>query len=367
MLEIPNDNSDPGTKSLQRSDVGTQAIVALPSGGEVLGYTRLRIVYTSCGGPQLRRYSEESRTPIERFFVGKIDNHVLKFDAVIEPIGVKASSKLYSMLRNSKKDGQTWTTAIRNNDFLLPYFRVDRSSVLNFSANFQSEGASEFNIGSAILDIVDRGSKFITPSTLLITDANKARFNDAASFVDDSLSKLFYKKVDETARQGIPILPSDQEKTLARIVLIAPNPIKTYITAQVPGRIIGQWEVKADPLTKSLFAPVIGDVADVSKLDPATVLNLKIDDEVVLRDRLASSEAIDKAAKLMAKASTEQVGEPATSFCRLVAAEAAKVGLAPHDMAIAAWAYLADQAMERAKQKAANSACDVVRYFPTTE
>ena len=159
----------------------------------MLGYTRLRIEFTPCDTIHRRSYSEESRSPVERFFIGKTDNQVLKFDVVVEPLGVKASSQLYSMLRNSAKDGQSWSTEVRNDDYLLPYFRVDSATVLTFSANFQSEGTSKVEIGAAVLDIIQHGSSLIAPSALLITDENKPRFNDAANFIDDSLSKLFNK------------------------------------------------------------------------------------------------------------------------------------------------------------------------------
>ena len=376
VIEIPQPTSNsaaPRTAADEARDSGSDRGIleslgaGLPSGGEVLGYTRLRIDYTSCATNDPRSYARESRGSIERFLIGKVDNHVLKFDAVVEPIGVKASSQLYSMLRSSKKDGQSWTTEVRNDDYLLPYFRLDRASVMTFSANFQSEGSSEVGVGSALLDIVERGSKFIAPSATLITDQNKPRFNDAASFVDDSLSKLFYKKVTETARQGIAINPgASGPQLLARILLVAPNPTRTFITTQYPGRVIGQWDVYAEALLQSLFAPVGQSGADVSRLDPATVLNFKIGDKEVLRDRLAASEAIGKASKELAKAAAKDVAGPAISFCRLVATESARVGLAPHDMAIAAWAYLGDQAMEKPKHDAAATACQSVTHFPAT-
>jgi hypothetical protein len=356
-----------GDKNLEVALLTPEALVeaGVPSGGEILGYTRLRIVFTSCETEPLRRYGQESRSAIERFFVGKIDNHVLKFDAQVDPIGVKASTQLYSMLRNSSKDGQSWTTDIRNNDYLLPYFRLDTSSILTFSADFQSEGSSKFDIGSSILDIVEQGSKLITPTAVLITDENIGRFNDAARFVDESLSKLFYKKVTETARQGIAIKPTEYAtQHLVSVVLIDPDPTKTYITTQRPGRVVGQWDVYAERIRKSLFASVDNDAVNIANLDPASVLNFKIGDKEILRDRLASSEAISKAAKAMAQASETNVGEPAIGFCRLIAMEAARVGLAPHDMALAAWAYLADQAMVENKHKAAAAACQQVRYFP---
>lgn len=323
-------------------------------------------MFTPCVTTQLRQYSEESRSAIERFFVGKTDNHVLKFDAQVDPVGVKASAQLYSMLRTSAKDGQSWTTDIRNNDYLLPYFRLDTSSILTFSANFQSEGSSKFEIGSSVLEIIAQGSKLITPTAVLITDENRSRFNEAADFVDGSLSKLFYKRVTETARQGVAIVPTDNDngRLLASVVLVSPNPRKTYIAAGWPRRVIGRWDVYADKLKKSLFADVTQDpanptrdVVDVTALDPATVLNFKIGDQEVLRDRFASSEAISKAAKTLAQASDSAVGGAAIGFCRLVATEAAKVGLAPYDVAIAAWAYLEDQALDGTKANAALGGC----------
>ena len=350
--------------ALQQGDVESarnslNALVEpLPSGGKVLGYTRLRMEFTPCGTKQLRRYAQESRSPLERFFVGKTDNQVLKFDAALEPLGVKATIQLYSLLRNSAKDGQSWTTDIRNDDYLLPYFRVDSASVLNFSANFQSEGSSKVEIGSRLLEIVSHGSSLIAPSALLITDDNKPRFNAAAEFVDRSLSQLFNKKVTETARQGIPISPTKEARQhLATLILFAPHPIKTYSTTNVPGRYIGQWDIYAEQLKESMFAEVTGNQADVTNLDPASVLNFKIGDKEVLRDRLASSEGIGKAAKALAQAAEGAVGEPAVGFCRLVAMESARVGLAPYDTAIATWAYLEDQGMVGAKETNARQAC----------
>jgi hypothetical protein len=359
---IPTTSRDASgqTDRLTEAAVGL-AEGGLPSGGRVLGYTRLRLEFTPCETDQLRHYGQESRSAIERFFVGKVDNHVLKFDVDIEPLGVKSSSQLYSMLRNSAKDGQTWTTDIRNNDYLLPYFRLDTSSVLNFSANFQSEGSSNFDIAGTVLDIIEQGSKLITPSAVLITDENRTRFNDAADFVDGSLSRLFYKKVTETARTGIAVEPTEtSEQHLASIVLIAPDPRKTYIAVGWPQRVIGRWDIYAEKLRQSLFAEVHNGVADIAELDSATVLNFKIGDKDVLRDRLAASEAISKATKAMAQASDATVDEPAIGFCRLVAMEAAKVGFAPHDTAIAAWAFLEDQAMKPGKTKAAQVACNPV-------
>jgi hypothetical protein len=349
------------------------AEASIPSGGKVLGYTRLQIVFTSCVNRQLRRYSEESRSAIERFFVGKTDNHVLKFDAQVDPVGVKSSVQLYSMLRNSAKDGQSWTTDVRNNDYLLPYFRLDTSSLLAFSANFQSEGSSKFDVAGSVLDIVERGANLITPTAVLITDENRERFNKAAEFVDGSLSKLFYKKVTETARQGVAIAPTEDDPQLvASVVLVSPDPRKTYVDVGYPQRVIGRWDVYAEKIKKSLFADVKkdpqsrSDIVDVRQIDPATVLNFKIGDNEVLRDRLASSEAISKASKALAQAAdAAAVRGPAIGFCRLVATEAARVGLAPNDVAITAWAYLEDQALEGAKRTAALSACDPVTRLLT--
>lgn len=356
---IQRRNLNEAMKMLEASALG------LPSGGEVLGYTRLRLHYTPCTNLQTRNYDEESRSAIERFFVGKVDNHVLKLDAIVEPTGVKASSQLYSMLRTSAKDGQSWTTDVRNNDYLLPYFRIDKSSTLSFSANFQSEGSSKVDAAGSLLDIVERGSSLIAPHAILITDANMPRFNDAASFVDESLSRLFYKKVSETARQGIAISPTQNEAhRLARIVLVSPHPTKTYATQTMAGRVVGQWEIYADKLIKSLFISFNSGNPDYSNLDAASVLNFKISDGEVLRDRLAKSEAIAKAAQALAKADAKSVADPATGFCRLVSVEAAKLGLAPYDVAIATWAYLADQAMVAAKHDAAHTACSVISHFP---
>lgn len=342
----------------------------LPAGGRALGYTRLRLRYTPCETVQVARYSHESRSAFERFFASKIDNHVLKFDVDIEPLGVKSSSQLYSMLRNSGKDGQSWSTDIRNDDFLLPYFRLDTSTVINFAANFQSEGSSKFDIGGSLLDIIQRGSALIAPSAVLITDANKPRFNDAANFVDGSLSKLFYKKVMETARQGIAVAPSEsKEQHLVGIVLVAPNPRKTYITDDIRGRVIGRWDIYAERLIKSLFAPVDSTgQPDVRGLDSASVLNFRIGDKEVLRERLASNEAINRAAQAVAKAGDDKMEETAVGLCHLVATEATKVGLAPHDAALAAWAFVSDQAMTDSRLNKAKAACSKqIRYFPVNE
>ena len=342
-------------------------IVVAGGGGKVLGYTRISARYRPCGGG--RDLQRERRDILRRLFAGKHAEKVVTLDLHVTPLDVKASKPLLTIKRDSSTKGEGWSTDVVNSAVLLPFFRVDRSSTVAVKASLKSARSYETRAAGGALDLVERASKLLNPTTAMITEANKERFNEAATFVDTTIDNLLHVTIQETASSRIPLTNDSGEQVLAVITVSLPMANNSFASAAHPAQILGEWEIYAEPYRPSMM--VDGESsATLAKAEavPATVLNYLVDEKKTLREALAGSKSVSAmrdalAAAKVVKGDAKAVEDAARTLCRTVTAEAEALGLAPVDAGAAAWAYVRDMALDGTKQGAADRGCAGVQHY----
>lgn len=344
------------------STKGTEALVEGNS-GKILGYTRIRIFYRSCGGDQ-REYLPERRGDLSRFFLGKHAKKILTINAHVTPLDVKANEPLASINRDSTKKGEEWSTDVDNNEVLLPYFRIDRGTVIALDAKLHSTRDYDSSIASDALDLVQRASDLINPTTALITTENKDRFNKAASFVDTAVNGMLKVSIDERVRLSSPVVTPQSGEVLAVITLRLPRSTDVYASA-IPERLLGQWVIYTEPARASMLDDVaFGQPIARNAISAAGVLNYLVDDKKTLREAFSGVKNLVSARDALVGASVAESRDKARTLCRAVAGEALALGLTPVDAGAAAWAYVADLALADAKMKKAEAGCAAVEFYP---
>lgn len=360
--------SAPDGQLVSRSN-GQFIEVSQGNGGKILGYTRIRILYRSCGGEQ-RDYVGEKRDDIARFFLGKHAQKFLTIEAQVTPLDVKTSRPVASINRDSTKQGEVWDTQIENNGILFPYFRVDRSSLVNVTAKLHSAREYQSTIAADTLDIVQRASALISPTTALITTENKGRFNEAAGFVDTAVQGLLKVSIDEQVRYSVPLNPGVNGQVLGIITLRLPIANDVY-RSKTDERMVGQWVIYAEPLRLSMLDDVNGNgPIRRTNVSAAAVLNYLVDDKKTLREALSGVQSLVTARDALVKtagntqSSAEDITDKARPLCRIVANESLSLGMTPVDAGAAAWAYLTDLALPKGKMKDAETGCGEVEFYP---
>ncbi len=345
-------------------DQGVTVTESAGNGGKILGYTRIRAYYQPCSGQQ-RSYLPEKRNDFARFFLGKHAKKLLSVQLQITPLDVKTNKQLASIERDSTKKGEVWNTDVENDDILLPYLRIDQSSVVAIDAKLSSTREYNSSIGAGALDIVQRASALINPTTALITTENKDRFTEAANFVDVSINGMLKVSIDEQVHLRVPLKQSARKQVLAIITLQAPRANDVYPSTDFPERTLGQWVIYAEPVRQSMFDDVaLGDRISRRTVTSAAILNYLVDDKKTLREALAGVKSLVTARDALVKADNAAAIDSARSLCRSVAAETQSLGLAPVDAGATAWAYLMDLSFTAAKTTEAEKGCSDVEFYP---
>ncbi len=331
------------------------------NGGAPRGYTRLIISYQPC--PGVRDYSMESRNAFKRFFVGKVADKVLTVKADIAPTDVSATLSLAKIGRDSTKKGDIWSTEISNERLLLPYFRVDNNSNVKLSFEFASNRELRYSATSDALDMISRAAATINPATALITEENKGRFNDAATFVDRSISELMKIAITERLTKDVQ-LQGNEGVELARITLFTPDANLALGQKIAP---MGQWIITAAPVIPSIFQQVDAATGVAGPVtSSAAIMNFRVAENKTLLDALSAKESVSVARDNLMKAATAAAqAEPAARLCRVVAVEADRIGLSPKDVGLTLWAYVHNQIADAGKRSVMNSACAQLEDYPT--
>jgi hypothetical protein len=163
----------------------------------------------------------------------------------------------------------------------------------------------------------------------------------------------------------VPLKQSARKQVLAIVTLQAPRANDVYPSIDNPERILGQWVIYAEPVRQSMFDDVaLGDRISRKTVTSAAILNYLVDDKKTLREALAGVKSLVTARDALVKADNAGAIDSARSLCRVVAAEAQSLGLAPVDAGATAWAYLMDLAFTATKTVEAEKGCSDVEFYP---
>jgi hypothetical protein len=247
---------------------------------------------------------------------------------------------------------------------LLPYVRIDENTLVRIQADFTATREYNSSIGSDVIGLVKRASALISPAAPLITDQNRDRFNDAATFFDNTINGLLKVSVLEKPGRTFEIADRPGRQDLAVVTLVAPWANDVYPSHQTTMVPVGQWTIYAEPLRRSMLAKVNdGGMIAAGSFTSATIMNFGVADNKTLGETLAGSSSVVAARDALVSAADTDAADPARVFCRSVQKEAESIGLAPIDAALAAWAAVADLALSDVKMSNANKGCDRIEHF----
>ena len=355
-----------GGYALQPASGAQEVVRPVSSGnaGVFYGYSRLSVRYTPCDAVQ-RSLVPEKRDAITRFFAGKQVDKVLQVRVTItNPKRVSVATTFAGIHRKSGKAGEEWSTDVENGTVLLPFVRIDENTLIQIQADFTATRDYNTSIAGDVIDIAKRASAAISPAVPLVTDQNRDRFNEAASFFDRTLNGLLHVSVLEKPGRTFALANSSGGQDLAVVTLVAPSANDIYPSAQRPMVAVGQWTIFAEPFRKSMLAKVNDGGGPVpGSFTAATIMNFGVADDKTLGEALAGSSSVVAAHDALVAASEGDAADPARVFCRAVQREAEKLDLAPLDSALAAWAALADLALPDAKMDNAVAGCSRIEHF----
>lgn len=182
-------------------------------------YTRLRIVSTNASNtnssdPSRSYYAYRSRSPVERFFVGK--RHSINFTAKVTAGSFVATVPLLTIAHDSTRgEGEVFNRVIRQDAQDFPMFLVRGNSssdtaavTLDLRGSDRIESAAA---GSALTAVLD-ATKLVAPTAPLVTTLNKETSKELATAIDGAINKLFAKSVaeqhlvDRSVRRWTPIV-----------------------------------------------------------------------------------------------------------------------------------------------------------------
>lgn len=331
--------------------------------GKALGYTRIRAAYYPCG-TSIRRYQDERRPWLKRFFFGKNAEKLLKLSVLLKPGDVKFEAPLTSLVRHSNKQGEDWSTSIHNDRILTPYFRADVGSTVTFEITVKSTRDYDATIGADVLDLITQASALIAPTAPLITAENKGRFNAAATFLDKAVDGLLKVAIEEKSLSDIQLSPGSDGAVLAVLTVNLPMANNTFANAAFPNRTLGQWVIYAERLRPSMMGDVSGGRVQRGSTSPAAILGYLVGDKKTLREALGASKGVVAARDALVTENGAEIENKARVLCRVIAAEAERLELAPADVGATAWAYLIDLAFSRSKAAVAERGCGDIELYP---
>jgi hypothetical protein len=339
---------------------GPAPLMSIGNGGSPVGYTRLKMDYVPCTSAKPRNYPGELRGPLKQWLLGKEVSKDLSVKATINPTGVSQTRHLLVLGRDSSKKGESWNTEIATNQQLTRYFLVDNSTMVSLEFAYVANSKYSAAMTGTILELVQKATALIEPTSTLITTENKKRFNDASTFVDQTISGLLATDVKEKTMLESRITNDSFANPLAQIVLYIPD---ANSTVRVRGgyQPVGMWIVTADDVVPALLGPVARNGLNLvaANLSAPTIMNFRVDDNQTLEQYLASRTSISAAKDAYLKADGKKGGD---ALCSAVAIEVGRLGLSPADVGGAVWAYA--KTLEPAASSNLQTACRAIDRYP---
>lgn len=358
------------------------------------GYTRIVADFQVHSTDHVRNYNEERRSSLARFLAGKTIARLLTVKATLARPRVSTITTFASFdYTSNRKSGESWASEVDPQRVLTPYFRIDADSAISLEATASATSTYQMNVAAGLLDVIKRAAKLVAPTTTLITSLNKERFEDASSFVDQSLSSVLQESLVERSTNDFP-MKDWVGRELLTIEVWMPianeiTPARLKAKPREEPKLLGKWTIRSVPAVLSVFSDtpllltssddrvqvnkpstnrrnkgraavaaedkakttsqcgdsnpdIIAACAAFKTLDPQTVLNFQVDSGVSLAQALAGESGIAAAREHLlqnATANTDTARENANALCTLVADKAHVLGFNRFDVAAILWAY----------------------------
>ncbi len=333
-----------------------------PGGPEMIGrYTRLRIMNARTSADLVeggnagsnadfrvaedartkRNYKEESRGWLERRFgTRKVTRaFIVEFD-IDDPDMTSSTALFSSSFESDSTKGEAWTTDESLSTFATPYFRVGPNSVVNATFKLKMAEEGDADVGANVVGALNTAATLIAPTSTLVTTLTAPQITAASTFLDNSVSNLFGRSIEETTTSALSLRHWRPDPVfMVQLNLSGSNDIKDSENKQVAG----EWAVYLDEPVISIFtgARTIFEV-NFDRLDPGAVLAFKVGEDLTVHDYIFAR--LDVAGRITALNDAAEMGstmmakEEARQLCNRVSRGLAEIGLNNVDAAIAWWA-----------------------------
>ena len=346
------------------SSSGTTAALSNMDGGQ--GYTRLRLRFIPCryvppataaeAQRRARAYELERRDWTRRLFAPKTVTKVLTVKTTVASPSVSTVYAVATVGRDSsRRVGETWSTEISNSRWLTPYFRVNGDTIATVDINLAANTDYKLSMSADVLDLVKRAAGLLSPTTTLVTTLNKDRFNDAASFIDTSISNFLKMSVAERAVNDFQVGTGNEN--LGAIFLNLPGANDTLASTSP----VGVWVISTDRIIPSIFkADETSMSLSSGEISASSIMNFLVAPDQSLRQALASKTGVSAAHDALLQADDGAVDAKAKALCQAIRSESEAMGFAPIDVRAIGWAY-AEVLLQGSKKGKLQESCKLER------
>lgn len=288
-----------------------------------------------------RNYKAESRGWLERRFGSRKITRAFIAEFDLNEPDITSSTALFSAsFESDSAKGESWSTDESLSSFATPYFRVGPNTVLNATFKLKMAEEGDADVGANVVSALNTAATLIAPTSALVTSLTAPQTTAASTFLDNSVSNLFGRSIEETTTSALSLkFWSANPVFMVKLNLSDSNDIKdaeNKLTA-------GEWAVYVDAPIASIFtgsASVGPD--DFARLDPGAVLAFRLGEDLTVHDYIFAR--LDVAGRITSLNDAADMGsmsmarEEARRLCNRVSRGLAEMGLNNLDAAIAWWA-----------------------------
>jgi len=232
---------------------------------------------TGLSGTQ-RDYGREARFWWQRWFLGRVNTRSAVLKLSLPSANLQATSVLIALSQESTRQaGEQFVTDATFQDVATPLFVIGPNTVIEGLYEMKVSYDVSSDAVGATLETVSQALTAFSPGADLLNDLTRDGVNEAASFIDQSVSNVLGQTLTERGHfsHSIDDWLNGQE---AIVDIYLPEHATRRIAAITPGDIrkIGQWRIAFDLPRYSMMTPASDCTwGNDSKLDcravPATL------------------------------------------------------------------------------------------------
>lgn len=300
-----------------------------------------------------RNYQSESRNWFLRWLVGRTVSKAFVANFQLNGSETKLSSELFSLSFDSNNtSGETWATAQGLSAVVSPYFKINAGDTLGMQVTLSLSENSESQVSANVVTALTTAATAIAPKSSLITTLSSDRITQAATFLDENVSKLFDRSITETLDTDAQLEAYCKTKGfIAEISLNVPEVSNIRKTKNSDG--VGKWFVYLESPVDSVFTKTFVNtkecpknkklhtvaVPDFSRLQTGDILEFRVSDDLTIYDYVFSRLEMTDIIKVINDNPTTPEGEEAArSICARIERRIPALGLNSYDTAATLWA-----------------------------
>lgn len=334
----------------------------------------------------LRNYAAESRVWWQRWYAGHLASKTAQLHINVSAPNVSSSATLAAFTHESTREtGERFETDVRHHTLATPFFRIQPDATVELQLEFNLGYTVSSETVGAVLSTATTALNVLGPKSTLLTELNREEVNNAAGFLDSTLSSVLNEDITERLQSthGIEDWLSGQVAVF-EIRLPRHHVRRIRDIAPDSGPEVGEWRVELELPRTSIFSDYSPCVriarrmhcpqlyqyrtkrtisrltleyrardlqGSLAYLTSAEALDFKLANDVSLGTYLRDREWFTDAVSRFNGAAGDAQEATHATFCRQVMRAATDVGMNSIDAHVALWAILGEAAVTPAARR----------------